>query len=105
MNSNIMNKYNDLVEDIMIGYNKIKVVDNFDYCNSNAYTIFYLNKNNSFEDFKDLWNKNRETCKEFDSYSYDDILDSFNEEAIVKFDYVELGTLDIYTDSIYELEI
>jgi len=105
MSIDIVNRYIDLVDDIRSSYNKVKVIDNFDYCKSNAYTIFYLNKNNNFEEFKDLWYKNKETCREFDNDCYDSILDSFNEEAMVKFDYVEIDKLDIYTDSIYELEI
>ena len=73
----IMEKYNNLCEDIQTSY-----------------------KNESFDKFEDLWKSciAKELC-------YDDILYDFEEKAKEQFDYIELGTLDIYTDSEYELEI
>ena len=100
MRETIREKYNNLTNDIRTGYNKIMVVDNYDFYRSNPYTIFYLNKNESFEEFKKLWN----TCID-NELCYDDILWAFEEKAKQQFDYVELGTLNIYTEEEYELGI
>ena len=100
MRETIREKYNNLTDDIRTSYNKIMVVDNYDFYRSNPYTIFYLNKNESFEEFKKLWN----TCID-NELCYDDILWAFEEKAKQQFDYVELGTLNIYTEEEYELEI
>lgn len=99
----LINDYVDLIIKIQASYNKIKVIDNYDFYVSNSYTIFYLNKNESFDKFNDLWKEIRENCREKDM-CYDDILWEFNEKANKKFDYMEIGTLDIYTDSQYKME-
>lgn len=102
----IREKYNDLRDDLYKNYNKIYVIDNYDFHRSTPYTIFYINKKESFEEFKELWGSVVYECKELDSYNYDDVLWAFEEKArIDNFDYIELGTLDIYTDKDYELEI
>ena len=101
----IREKYNDLREDLYKSYNKIYVIDNYDFHRSTPYTIFYINKSESFDEFKELWGSVVYECEELDSYDYDDILWKFEEKARDKFDYVELGTLDIYTEKDYELEI
>ena len=99
-NKLIMQKYYDLTDDIKTSYNKIKVIDNYDFYLSHQYTIFYLNKNEDFNKFKDLW---EETLNS--EWSYDDIIAEFEAKADDLFDYFELGTLDIYTEKGYELEI
>ena len=104
MEKEIMKKYNEIRTMIFDNYDKIKIVDNYD-CNSEIpYTIFYLNKQESFDKFKDAWQENINYMKELDDYSYDNILNRFSDKNN-DFDYVELGTLDIYTDKEYELEI
>lgn len=100
----IREKYNSLVEDIRTSYNKIKIVDNFDWNEYSPYTIFYLSKNASFDKFSALWKKIVEESREKD-YTYDDILWLFEYTASYDFDFIALGTLDIYTDSEYQLEI
>ena len=45
MKQEIVDKYNDLVNTLGNNYNKIKVIDNFDWNEYSPYTIFYLNKN------------------------------------------------------------
>lgn len=103
MGETILSKYHDLREDLSKNYNKIYIIDNYDFHRSTPYTIFYINKKESFDKFKDLWTKNVLECREQD-FDYDDILWRF-ERDMEDFDYVELGTLDIYTDKDYELEI
>lgn len=100
MRETIREKYNSLIDDLYKNYYKVKVIDNYDFYKSNPYTIFYLHKLDNFEEFKKLWNSciDSELC-------YDDILCAFDEKARDNFDYIELGTLDIYTDNVYELEI
>lgn len=106
MRETIKEKYNDLREDLYMNYNKVKIIDNYDFNRSCPYTIFYLNKNESFDEFKELWNSVIYDCKELDNYNYDDILWKFDEKArLDNFDYIELGTLDIFTDKDYTLEI
>ena len=106
MKRTIREKYNDLAEDLYIHYNKVLVIDNYDYDRSNPYTIFYLNNNDNFNDFKELWDKNKNECQEEKQYDcYDNVIDSFYEKARDKFDCVELSTVNIYTKEDYELEI
>ena len=105
MRKTIREKYNDLRDSLYKDYNKIYVIDNYDFHKSNPYTIFYINKNESFDEFKGLWDDVIYNCKELDDYNYDDVLWAFEERATREFDYVELGTLDIYTDKDYKLEI
>ena len=100
----IREKYNDLRDDLYKNYNKIYVIDNYDFYRSTPYTIFYINKKESFDKFRELWNKTVLEGKDLD-LDYDDILSEFEKRARDNFDYVELGTLDIYTDKDYELEI
>lgn len=104
MRDTIRQHYNNLTDCLQEYYNKVKVIDDFDWHESNPYTIFYLNKNESFGKFQDLWNNVLNECRDND-LSYDDILDEFHKRAKDEFDYIELGTLDIYTDSDYELMI
>lgn len=101
----IYKEYAHLTKNLCNNYNKIYVIDNYDFKRSTPYTIFYINKKESFEEFKELWGSVVYECEELDSYDYDDILWCFEEKARDNFDYVELGTLDIYTDKDYELEI
>lgn len=106
MRDMIMENYYKMTDMLWSNYNKVKVIDNYDYYKSNPYTIFYLNNNNNFNDFKELWNENKNECREEKQYDcYDNIIDSFYEKARDKFDCVELGTLDICTREDYELEI
>lgn len=100
----IKEQYMSLRESIYTSYNGIKVIDNYDFYTSNPYTIFYLNKKEDFNEFAKLWNKVVSDCNKHD-YDYDDILWEFEKQATDKFDYIELGTLDIYTDKTYKLEI
>lgn len=100
----IREKYNDLRDDLYKNYNKIYVIDNYDFHRSTPYTIFYINKKEGFDKFEELWTKIVLECREQD-LDYDDILWAFEEKARDIFDYIELGTLDIYTDKNYELEI
>lgn len=102
MKQTIREKYNSLLDDLYKNYNKVKIIDNYDYYKSNTYTIFYLNNTESFDDFRKVWNK---VLEENMSEDYDTILDEFNKKAKGMFDYVELGTLDICTREDYELEI
>ncbi len=102
MKERISREYQELVMDLKRDYDKVYVIDKYDFYKSNAYTIFYLNKQDKFNDFKELWNK---TLDENMSEDYDTILDEFDKVASEKFDYIELGTLNIYTDKDYELEI
>lgn len=104
MRETIKEQYGCLVENLYASYDKVKVIDDYDWYESNPYTIFYLNKNESFGKFEDLWNNVLNECRDND-LSYDDILIEFHERAKDEFDYIELGTLDIYTDSEYELMI
>lgn len=100
----VLSKYKDLIDSIEGHYYQIKVIDNYDWYKSNPYTIFYLNKRADFNEFKKLWDENRKQAYEED-LCYEDILDDFWKKAKDRFDYVELGTLNIYTDREYELEI
>lgn len=102
MRDKIMENYYELTDTLWTHYNKVKVIDNYDYYKSNAYTIFYLNNTESFDDFRKVWNK---VLEENMSEDYDTILDEFDKKAKGMFDYVELGTLDICTREDYELEI
>ena len=104
MRDTIKQDYNNLTGCLQAYYNKVKVIDDYDWYDSNPYTIFYLNKNESFDKFHDLWNNVINECRDND-FSYDDMLNEFDERAKDEFDYIELGTLDIYTDSDYELMI
>jgi len=104
MRDTIKEQYMCLVKNLHTHYNKVKVIDDYDWCESNPYTIFYLNKNESFDKFESLWNSVVNECK-YDGLAYDDILNKFDERAKDEFDYIELGTLDIYTDNNYELII
>lgn len=104
MRETIREKYEDLKEDLYTNYNKVKVIDNYDFYQSNPYTIFYLNKNEDFNKFEYEWKKYVENGREHD-YNYDDILWTFEKDMKDIFDYMELGTIDIYTDNVYELEI
>lgn len=104
MRDKIMENYYKITDTLWSNYNKVKVIDNYDYYKSNAYTIFYLRNTESFDEFKKVWKENIEECREKD-YCYDDILDAFDSKAKSIFDYVELGTLDICTREDYELEI
>ena len=104
MRETIREKYNDLVDDLRTSYNKVKVIDNYDWNEYSPYTIFYLNKNESFDKFEDLWTSVVENGRDLD-LSYDDILLEFETKARETFDYIELGTLDCYTDSEFELNI
>ena len=97
MKNTIMEKYNDLYEDIQMKYNKITIM-NLD----KVYTIFYLNKNDSFEKFQDTWLNFNMKNEEY-GYSYDEIIDLFYEQAGKDFDYFELGTVNVYTDCEYTL--
>ena len=102
MRDKIMKNYNELTDTLWTHYNKVKVIDNYDYYKSNAYTIFYLKNTESFDDFRKVWNK---VLEENMSEDYDTILDEFDKKAKGIFDYVELGTLDICTREDYELTI
>ena len=102
MRDKIMENYYKMTDMLWSNYNKVKVIDNYDYYKSNAYTIFYLRNTESFDDFKKIWNK---VLEENMSEDYDTILDEFDKKAKGVFDYVELGTLDICTREDYELEI
>ena len=84
-----------------MNYNKVKIIDNYD---DTTYTIFYLNKKESFDKFEDAWNNMEEELEEND-LSYDEIVYEFEEKNKNKFDFFELAQLDIYTDSEYELDI
>lgn len=102
----ILERFNELSEEIITKYNKVRVRDNYNDLDEDFdgnLTNFYLEKQESFDEFKDLWEENLKN-KEQD-LSYDEILDNFNEVADGKFDYFENGSLDVYTDEIYELEI
>ena len=101
----IREKYNDLRDDLYKNYNKIYVIDNYDFHRSTPYTIFYINKKESFDKFEELWNTVVLESREND-LDYDDILWQFETQAKeYEFDYIELGTLNIYTEQDYELEI
>lgn len=102
MRDKIMKNYHELTDTLWFNYNKVKVIDNYDYYKSNAYTIFYLRNTESFDDFRKVWNK---VLEENMSEDYDTILDEFDKKAKGIFDYVELGTLDICTREDYELTI
>lgn len=102
MRDKIMENYYKMTDMLWSNYNKVKVIDNYDYYKSNAYTTFYLRNTESFDEFKKAWNK---ILEENMSEDYDTILDEFNKKAKSMFDYVELGTLDICTREDYELEI
>lgn len=102
MRDKIMKNYYNLTDTLYFHYNKVKVIDNYDYYTSRPYTIFYLNNTEKFDDFRKLWNK---TLDENMGEDYDTILDEFDKKAKGVFDYVELGTLDICTREDYELEI
>lgn len=104
-NKTIMQNYNNLVDALYENYNKITVIDTYDWDAGKPYTIFYLNKKDSFDNFKDDWNKIKEDIKEMDDFSYDDILDIFEAKTKNKYDYIELASVNIYTTSVYELEI
>lgn len=104
MRDTIKEQYMCLVKNLHTYYNKVKVIDCYDWCESNPYTIFYLNKNESFDKFECLWNSVINECK-YNDLAYDDILNEFDERAKDEFDYIELGTLNIYTDNNYELII
>ena len=101
MKETIKEKYNNLIDDIYTSYNKILIIDDYDFYESNPYTIFYLSKNESYDKFCDLWKKTLEFCRQKD-FCYDDILNEFIKQA-KNFDFLELGSIDIYTDSIYTL--
>ena len=101
----ILNNINDLVEKIMNNYNVIQVVDNYYYDNNidKNITNFYLNKNESFSKFEDLW---LEFYNEHLGEDYYTIIEEFNKIAKEKFDYFESNFIqNVCTDSIYELEI
>ena len=98
----ILEKYNLLCEDIYTSYNKVKIVDNYDWNEESPYSIIYLGTNESFDRFKDAWEENKEKYRD---ECYDDIMNYFNENYKNDFDFFELGTLDITTQSEYELNI
>ena len=97
----IVEKFNDLCEDLYIHYSKVKIVDSYD---NSTYTIIYLNNDESFDKFRDAW-ENMKSEIDFGDFSYDDILDKFREKYEDKFDFIELGVLDIFTDRDYELRL
>ena len=99
MNKVIMEKYYNLIDDLLTSYSKIKVVDDWNWTESHPYAIIYLNKNESFEKFEDLWNSTID--HELD---YCDNLANFEQLADEQFDYLEIS-LDTFTDSEYELKI
>lgn len=104
INRELLQKYKDLADDIRTSYDKIKVVDNFDWNRTIPYTIFYVNKNVEFSRVNKLWLTVREEAGQ--DATYDEILDMFLEKAEADdMDIVEIGTLDTYTDNLYELEI
>jgi hypothetical protein len=103
MKEKIYEEYENLVNEINSNYNKITIIDNYDFNTESPYTLFYLNKNDSFEKFKDAWNKlSKETQ---DDYCYDEFIDLFIIKNKDRFDFFELGSLKVYTDSEYELYI
>lgn len=99
MKDTIIEKYNDLWEDINMHYNKVKIIDNYD---DSTYTILYLNKNDSFDKFEDAWEVNR---LDYEDEDYDYIVEKFFDNNEDKFDFFELEALDISTQSEYELDI
>lgn len=104
MRNEILKKFESLTNDIEENYNKVSIIDSYDY---STYTILYLNKKESFDKFSDLWEKTQDDFNNdyFDDDSFDNKLSVFTERAEESFDFIELGTLDIMTDSVYELEI
>lgn len=101
MKETIREQYNSLYDNIQDNYNKITIIDNWDFTSNNPYTIFYLSKNESFDKVNDIWKE----CLNKD-LSYDDVLWEFDKRITENnIDCIELGTLNIYTDSEYELEI
>ena len=104
MRETILERFSDLTEDLFENYDKVYIIDDYDFYESNPYTIFYISKKDNFNDFEEMWENNVKECREKD-YSYDDIADSFYKKARDKFDYVELGTLNIYTDKEHTLYI
>jgi len=104
MRETILERFSDLTEDLFENYDKVYIIDDYDFYESNPYTIYYISKKDNFNDFEEMWENNIEECREKD-YSYDDIVDSFYKKARDKFDYVELGTLNIYTDKEHTLYI
>lgn len=104
MRDKIMENYYKMTDMLWSNYNKVKVIDNYDYYKSNAYTIFYLRNTENFDDFRKVWNKVVLEGRDLD-LCYDDILEYFCKQERDNFDFIELGTLDICTREDYELEI
>jgi hypothetical protein len=103
MKDKILNKWEELWNDLHDNYNKIIVKDDYD---NTKYTILYLNKNESFEKVEDLWKELREEFRENDeSYDYIDTLSIFLDRIDDKIDIFEFSMVDIYTEHEYELEI
>ena len=105
MKNDILEKISSLYDEIAANYNRIKIIDDYDY---EEYTIFYLNKKESFEKFSDLWEQFKEDNKDEDeSYlmGYDDIIAEFFKKIEGKVDCFECGLLQVYTESAYELYI
>ena len=103
MKNEILKKYNDLYDEIVNNYNRVKVIDNYDY---EEYTTFYINKNESFEKFQDLWEQFLEKEEENENdLSYDEKITKFVKKTQGKVDFFELGTLCVFTNNDYELYI
>ena len=105
MKNDILEKINSLYDEIAANYNKVKIIDDYDY---EEYSIFYLNKKESFEKFSELWEQFKEDNQDEDgSYlmGYDDMVSEFYRQVKDKIDYFECGLINVYTDSEYELYI
>jgi len=103
MKDKILNKWEELWNDLHNNYNKIVVKDDYD---DTKYTILYLNKNDSFEKVEDLWKEMRKEFRENgESYDYIDTLSIFLDRIDDKIDIFEFSMVDIYTEHEYELEI
>lgn len=102
MKDKILKEYSILCDDIQNNYNQIKIIDTYDFDEDSPYTIIYLNKNDSFEKFETAWKKTKE---EFYGEDYDTIYYEFEKENDKKFDFINLGLLNVFTDSEYELNI
>lgn len=104
MKEKIYEEYENLVNEINSNYNKITIIDDYDFNTESPYTLFYLNKNDSFEKFKDAWNNLSEETQD-DGLCYDEFIDLFRLKNKDRFDFFELRSLTVYTDSEYELYI
>ena len=103
MKKDVLKVYNELYSLIQDNYNQIKIIDNYDWNYESPYTIFYLNKEESFEKFEEAWEDIKE--RYIGDLPYDDICYEFDKKYGDKFDYINLGSLNVYTNSEYELTI